>query len=222
LYELLREWGFTTGEHRVPREEELRDLLARVNVAGIVIAGDRVTIPVGMALDFGAIAKGYAGDMVRRVMVYHGVESAIFSLGGDVIAVGQRRSGSPWRVALRNPFGEGHLGIVEVIDQAVSTSGSYERWFMGDDGYVYHHILDPLTGRPADSGLVSVTVVATEGVRADALSTALFVMGPERGPAFAAEAGVEAIFVTVDGSVYATGGLAGVFMPEAGVLVRWR
>jgi len=222
LYALQRAWGFTTGENRVPGDAEIAALLAAVNVGEIALSGLTVAVPVGMELDLGAIAKGYAADRLAELLVDFGIDAAILSLGGDVFALGERPGGIPWRVAIRDPLGTGFLGLVEVRDRAVNTSGSYERRFIGEDGEAYHHILDPETGRPTESGLVSVTVVSAEGARGDALATALFVMGLEDGADFVARTrGIEAIFVTEDGRVYATAGLEGVFLPGGGVRVNW-
>ena len=222
LYTLSRAWGFTTGENRVPEENELVALLENINVASIQLDGNALTLPPGMELDLGAIAKGYAADRLAEVLTGLGVESAILSLGGDVVALGSRPDGSPWRVAIRDPGGDGFLGVVEARDQVVSTSGSNERWFAADDGSIYHHILDPRTGRPVENELISVTVVASSGVRSDAISTALFVMGLEEGIAFTARtADIEAVFLTQSGQIYATGGLEGVFLPEDVERVSW-
>ena len=222
LYTLSRAWGFTTGENRVPGKYELTALLENVYVAGIRLDGYALALPPGTELDLGAIAKGYAGDRLAEILAGLGVEAAILSLGGDVVAFGGRPDGLPWRVAIRDPQGDGFLGVVEARDQMVSTSGSNERWFVADDGGIYHHILDPWTGRPVENELVSVTVVASSGVRSDAISTALFVMGLEEGIAFTARTpDIEAVFLTQDGRIYATGGLEGVFLPEDVERVSW-
>lgn len=222
LYPVLKAWGFTTGAHQVPDAGDLAALLAHANPAEIVRDGSQVTVPAEMELDLGAVAKGYAGDILAALMAEMGIESAIFSLGGDVYAVGERPGGGPWRVAIRDPFGDGNIGVVEVSDRIVSTSGGYERYFIGPDGAMYHHILDPATGRPAESGLVSVTVIAQSGTRGDALSTALFVMGLAEGVAFLAErADIEAVFVTTMGELYATEGLKDSFVLGDGREISW-
>ena len=223
LYALQRTWGFTTDHRRVPEDEEIATLLGQVDVGSIQIEGLHVTVPAGTQLDFGAIAKGYAGDRLTEILDELSIDGAILSFGGDVLAFGARPGGEPWRVAIRSPLGDGFLGLVEVRDRMVSTSGSYERQFTAEDGQVYHHILDPETGRPAQSGLVSVSVVSEMGARGDALATALFVMGLDAGAAFVARSqDLEAIFVTEDGRVYASAGLEGVFLPADGLVVNWR
>jgi thiamine biosynthesis lipoprotein len=223
LYALQRAWGFTAEENRVPGKEEIRALLAYVDVGEIRLEGLAVTVPAGMELDLGAIAKGYAADRLVGLGAGLGGVGALPPLGGDVLARGGRFGGeAPWRIGVRDPLGAGYLGILELRDAAVNTSGNYQRRFVGEDGQVYHHILDPLTGRPAMSGLASVTAVTPEGARGDALSTGLFVMGLEAGLAFVERtADLEAIFVTEDGWVYVTEGLRGVFAPEEEGRVRW-
>ncbi|MCL2828975.1 MAG: FAD:protein FMN transferase [Oscillospiraceae bacterium] len=222
LHPVLQAWGFTTGAYQIPDADDLTALLAHTNPADIMLDGTQVTVPAGMELDLGAVVKGYAGDVLAALMVEMGIETAIFSLGGDVYAVGERPGGGPWRVAIRDPFGDGDIGVVGVRDQIVSTSGSYERYFIGPDGVAYHHILDPATGRPAESGLVSVTVIASNGTRGDAISTALFVMGLAEGAIFAAQrADIEVIFVTEAGELHVTEGLKDRFTPGDGRKISW-
>ncbi len=132
-------------------------------------------------------------------------------LGGNVQALGSKPDGSPWRVAVQAPDGSGYAGALEITDCAAVTSGGYQRYFE-QDGETYCHIIDPAGGRPARSGLASVTVVAEEGAAADALSTALFVLGRERGEALWRErGGFECVFIGEDGSVAVTQGLEGRF-----------
>ena len=160
------------------------------------------------------MGKGCAGDLAAQALREGGVESALLNLGGNVQAIGARPDGSPWRLELRNPFGEGGLGLLLAQDCAVITSGNYENCFVAEDGTVYGHILDPETGRPADSGLASVTIVAQEGRLGDALSTSLFVMGAQRAEAFWRErGGFEMILVTQAGEILVTEGIADAFPP---------
>lgn len=180
IYPVLTSWGFTTEEYHVPTQSELDELLPLVNYENIYLSDITVTVPDGMQLDLGAVAKGYTGDRAAEVLRSHGVTSALVNLGGNVQAVGCKPDGSPWRVGVRNPFTDGNLGVLEIEDMAVVTSGGYERYFTDEAGNVYWHILDPETGYPAKSGLVSVTVIAAEGKLCDALSTALFVIGTEK------------------------------------------
>lgn len=211
LYPVLREWGFTTGDYKVPDEEVLRELLQRVDYTRIQLDEERqaVLVPAGTELDLGAVAKGYTGDCLTEILKEQGVTSAMLDLGGNIQVLGAKPDGAPWRIAVKDPFGEGGMiGVLEVMDKTVVTSGSYERYFVGEDGKDYWHILDPSDGYPADSGLVSVTVVGESGIRCDGLSTALFVMGKDRAVEFwRQQPEFEMILVTEDGKVYFTQGL---------------
>lgn len=184
IYPVLTAWGFTTDRHEIPSQDKLDALLPLVDFHQISLDGNQVTLKPGMELDFGAVAKGYTGQEATDLLRRRGIASAILSLGGNVETIGGKSDGSPWRVALQSPWGKGYLGILSIKDLAVVTSGSYERFFVGADGNTYHHIIDPKTGYPARNGLVSVTIIARDGGIADALSTALFVMGPEKAFSF--------------------------------------
>ena len=208
IYPVVRAWGFTTGEYRVPEEAELARLLERVDYTRVELEGNSLTVRSGMELDLGAVGKGYAADRVEALLRELGVDCAKLELGGNIHFIGTKPDGSPWRVAVRDPFGEGYMGVLETDGGAVVTSGGYERYFVQDD-ITYWHIIDPRTGHPAESGLVSVTVAARSGVLADALSTALFVMGREKAEDFwRARRDFEFILIGEDGSVTVTPGLA--------------
>ena len=216
IYPVLRAWGFTTGEYAVPGGEAIAALLPLVDYTKIRVDLDlperaRVTLPDGMEIDLGSVAKGYTGDVLAALLMENGAVSAMLDLGGNIQAVGAKPDGSPWRVGIRDPEGDGNVGIVEIIDRAVVTSGGYERYFE-EDGVRYWHILDPKTGAPARSGLASVTVVDDSGVLCDALSTALFVMGLDGAIGLWREyQDFEAVFVSEDGSVTITAGLENSF-----------
>ena len=210
-YPVLRAWGFTTGEYAVPSGEDLSALLPLVDYTRVELDGDAVLLPPGMEIDLGSVAKGYAGGQLSRLLRENGVTSALLDLGGNIQAVGAKPDGSPWRVAVRDPAGEGTVGVVEVTDQAVVTSGGYERYFE-EDGVRYWHILDPETGKPARNGLASVTVVGESGALCDGLSTALFVMGLDGAlDHWRQYRDFEAVFVLEDGSVTITAGLESSF-----------
>ena len=179
IYPVLKAWGFTTGENQIPSVDEIAGLLESVGYDKVILEEDSVMLEDGMMLDLGAVGKGYAGDEVARLLEEYGVASALLDIGGNIQAIGSKPDGSDWRLGLRSPFEEGLLGVLQVSDKAVVTSGNYERYFIGEDGVRYGHIIDPDTGYPVDNGLVSVTVIAGEGKLCDALSTSLFVMGLE-------------------------------------------
>ena len=209
IYPIVRAWGFTTGSYQVPDEAEIQALLPLVDYRKIQYdaATGTVTLPEGMEIDLGSVAKGYAGQLAAQMLREHGVQSALLNLGGNVQTVGTKPDGSPWQIGIKDPQGEDAMMVLSVEDQAVVTSGGYERYFE-QDGKTYQHILDPKTGYPADSGLISVTIVGDEGVVCDGLSTALFVMGLEKAADLWAQSGdFEAVFVTASGEVYITEGL---------------
>ena len=217
IYPVLRAWGFTTDTKQVPSQEEINALLGDVGHEKITLDGTLLTVPEGMELDLGAVGKGYAGDLAAEAVRARGIECAILSLGGNIQAVGSRPDGTDWRVGLRSPWEDGTLGVLRVSDQAVVTSGGYENYFEDKDGNVYWHILDPETGYPAKSGLLSVTIICPQGRMGDALSTALFVMGPQKAEEYWRENGdFEMILVTEEGEILITEGVADHFTLSEG------
>lgn len=209
IYPIVRAWGFTTGNYQVPDEAEIQALLPLVDYRKIQYdaATGTVTLPEGMEIDLGSVAKGYAGQLAAQMLREHGVQSALLNLGGNVQTVGAKPDGSPWQIGIKDPQGEDAMMVLSVEDQAVVTSGGYERYFE-QDGQAYWHIMDPSTGHPADSGLLSVTIVGKQGIICDGLSTSLFVMGLEKAAdLWAQSCDFEAVFVTASGEVYITEGL---------------
>lgn len=217
IYPVVRAWGFTTGEYRVPSYDETAALLEHVDYARIRVSGDAVTLPDGMEIDLGGVAKGYAGREAAAYLRRHGVASGLLNLGGNVQTIGSKPDGTAWRVAIRDPNDEAHYaGIVEIRDKAAVTSGGYERYFTADDGQTYWHIMDPATGRPARNGILSATVIADDGALCDALSTALFVMGPEKAEYFwRNHPDFDMVLITDDGEILVTPGLT--YEPVSGV-----
>lgn len=216
LAPLLDIWDIS-GKGRIPAPEEIKAALA-VSGAGkyVLIDGSRITLSPGTKLDLGGVGKGYAGERIRSVYEEYGVTGS-FSLGGDNCLIGPKDAKTPfWRVGLRDPGQEdGILGILSVTDTFTVTSGSYERFFTGENGTVYHHIFDPGTGFPAKSGLVSVTVLTEDGVRADALATAFFVMGEEQTKLWLrTHPEISAILVTEDNRVLYSTVLSEAFLPQ--------
>lgn len=212
IYPVLTAWGFTTEENRVPSDTEIGELLQNVGYERIRLEDMTVQLDSGMMLDLGSVGKGYAGDLAAQVLKNHGITSALLDLGGNIQTIGSKSDGSPWRLGLRDPFSDGTLGVLEISNQAVVTSGAYERYFVGEDGTRYGHIIDPDTGYPAESGLASATVIAEEGRLCDALSTSLYVMGADRAIEYWRQyQNFDMILITEDGEIYLTSGIADSF-----------
>lgn len=208
IYPVIAEWGFISGEYCVPDAYHLTDLLSNVDYEKVMLEGTVVTLPKGMQLDFGAVGKGYTGDIISELLKGQGITSALLNIGGNIQMVGRRPDGSKWRLGIQNPFGEGSLGVLESEDGAVVTSGNYERYFIGDDGKQYGHIIDPATGYPAKSGLASVSIIAKEGRLCDALSTAIYVMGLDEACEYwKNNGGFEMLLVTDENEIYLTEGI---------------
>jgi thiamine biosynthesis lipoprotein len=213
VYPVVHEWGFTTGDYKVPDSDTLNTLLENVDYTNVSLVDDTVTIGSSMEIDLGSVAKGYTSSRVIELFRENGVTSALLNLGGNVHALGSKPDGSPWRVAIADPLGDGNLCVLEISDKAVITSGGYERYFE-EDGVTYWHIIDPFTGYPADSGLISVSIIGDNGLICDGLSTSLFVMGLENASQLWKESDdFEAVFVTSDGEIYITEGLSDIFTP---------
>lgn len=210
-YSAVQAWGFPTGAYRVPDETELEQLVGTIDYTQVELDDNQARLPEDMSLDLGAVAKGRLGEVLSQDLKELGVTSALLELGGNIQTVGTKPDGSRWRVGIQDPNSQegGYLAIVEVADQAVVTSGDYQRYFE-QDGQTYCHIMDPATAAPADSGVDSVSIVGSDGTLCDALSTALFVMGEEKGAQFwkdHPELDFEAIFVSQDGTIAVTEGL---------------
>ncbi len=210
LYPAGRLWGFTGETKQVPSADALEAVRPLVDDGAIRLEGKELSLAPGMALDLGGIAKGYAADLLSILLEERQVEHYFLSLGGNVQVGGGKADGSPWRIGIADPAGGDPVGVLELTDGAVVTSGSYQRNFTRD-GKTYHHILDPETLSPAQSGLVSVSVVAESGTLADGYSTALFVMGEKKALEFCAANGIECILITEDGRLVVSEGLKGNF-----------
>ncbi len=198
-------WDFNSAMPSIPDPESLKNALETTGWQKIVLDGNSVTVPAGTELDFGGIAKGYIADKLAEFLKSRGVQSAIINLGGNVYALGDK-DGQPFKVGIQSPHDSGNIGYVNVYDCSVVTAGSYQRWFELN-GAVYHHILDLTSGMPADTGVESVTVIATSSAEADALATICFILGVEDGMRLIDSLDdTEALFVTDDGRIHMTEG----------------
>jgi len=212
---LVKLWGIGTDAARLPSQEEIDAKRSLVNYKDVLINTADKSVMLkqeGMSLDLGGIAKGYAADEVKRVLKENGVEHAIINLGGNVIAMNSNVNGQPWNIGIQNPFEtRGDIvGSISVTDKTIVTSGIYER-YLEVNGVRYHHILNPFTGYPMDSGLASVTVITDSSIDADAMTKNLFYSGVEKGLEYLKQNNpdVQAIFITKDKKVYVTDGLKG-------------
>lgn len=215
IYPLMVKWGFTTQKYNVPSKNEISKLLKDVDSSKIIFdeKSGNIKLKENMKIDLGGIAKGYTSSRVMQIFKECGVTSGLVSLGGNVQALGTKTDGTAWQIAIENPDkSSDYIGVVSVKDKAVITSGGYERYFE-KNGKTYHHILDPETGYPAESGLKSVTIVSDDGTLADALSTSLFVMGKEKALDYWREHKNEfdTVLVEDNGDITITGGLEKIF-----------
>ncbi len=212
---LVKLWGIGTDRERVPEKNEIDEVIQYVNYKDIEIQeGNKVKLArEGMYIDLGGIAKGYAADEVLMILKESGIQHAIINLGGNIYALGKKSDGSDWKVGIQDPYEPTgtHMGVVEITDKTVVSSGNYERYFMKGD-IRYHHIIDPKTGYPADNGIISATIISNSSIDADALSTGTYVLGLEKGMELIENInGVECIIITEDKGVYLSSGMKGQF-----------
>lgn len=206
IYPASSLWDFKSENPSLPDEAELEAASQKIDYTKISLNGDLVTLPKGMGIDLGSIAKGYVADELAAICRENGIEHAILNLGGNVIVIGNKPDGSPWRVGIRDPDGDEqtYIAAVEAVDCTVVTSGIYERGFMLNN-VRYHHLLNPRTGWPAKNNIASTTIKTDSSMLADALSTACFVLGVENSSKIIEYFGVGAVFVTRDREVIKTG-----------------
>ena len=231
IYPVMKLWGFPTGNYHVPTAAEVQKKLALVDENKVEIQtrdsdekgrdskekSKFVTLGADQQIDFGGIAKGYTGQKLAELFQEYGVSSALVSLGGNIQAIGTKPDGSSWKVGIRDPKGgqQDYIGVLSVENQAVITSGGYERYFE-EDGKTYIHIINPRTGYPADGDLLSVTIVSRDGTLADGMSTALYIMGYEKACQFWRQHREEfnVILVTDDGKIHISENLKENFQTE--------
>jgi FAD:protein FMN transferase len=207
---LVRLWGIGGDKARVPRPEEIRSTLRLVGWKDVVLDDAAKTVELrraGMALDFGALAKGYAAVEAGRVLSVHGIQGAIMDLGGSVLALGSQPGGRPWRIGLQKPTASRGtpLGVLLARDEVINTSGAYERFFLAD-GRRYHHIMDTRTGYPVENGVEAVTVICGRLRNADGPSLSILTLGVQDGLALATRLGVDAVIIGSDRTLHMTPG----------------
>lgn len=208
-----------------PDHASIRAALALVDYRDLLLDPSRRTAglrQVGQSVDLGGIGKGFAGERFLEIYQEYGILSAYSNIGGNVVTLGGKPDGAPWQIGIQHPRQEDRLiGSVAVTGKSVVTSGDYQRYFIDRQGIRRHHILNPASGYPAESGLISVSIVAENAMQADALSTMVFVAGLEPGLDLLRDyPGAEAVLVDQRLQVFITPGLEGSFQPEQGARVR--
>lgn len=211
-------WNFGSEQQRLPKSQEIKNALSHVGYEGIKIDGNTVTFTNDdMGIDLGAIAKGYIADKIKDYLLEQGVTSATINLGGNVLLVGKKPDGSPFRIGIQKPFEDRNetIAVMELNDVSVVSSGIYERYFE-EDGVQYHHILNPSTGYPYDNNLLSVTIISKESTDGDALSTTCFALGLEKGlELIESMEDTYAVFITKDDTLhYSKGFLENIVVTE--------
>jgi len=210
---LVKLWGIGTEHARVPATDEIIKTLPLVDYRQVELNENDNSVFLkkhGMSIDLGGIAKGYAADEVAKVLRQYGVKYGTANLGGNIIVIGTKPNGKPWKIGIQNPFFKTRgsiMATVEVVDKTLVTSGPYER-YLEKDGKIYHHILDTKSGFPVENDLMSVTIISENSIDADAFSTAVFAMGLKEGMDFIEEKeNLDAVFLTKDYRVYVTSGI---------------
>ena len=222
VYPLMKLWGFADSVFHLPSENEITEALSFVGSDKIDIDKENkeVRLKNGQGIDLGGIAKGYTSDRIISIFKKHSVGSAVISLGGNVHCMGEKTDGSLWRCGIKDPFSQSddsYLGIISIKDKAVVSSGSYQRFFIDETtNKKYHHIIDPHTGYPSNSGLASATIVCSDGMTADALSTSCFIIGLEKSVDLWKNSSIDfdMILMTNDKTVYITEKIASAFKSD--------
>ncbi|WP_147613977.1 FAD:protein FMN transferase [Treponema pectinovorum] len=220
LYPATKLWGFTTGNFKVPSQNESDSVLKFIDFSKVKLKKHEsrhfLTMQSGMQCDLGAVGKGYASDRAKQILKENGIESAVIDLGGNINLLGAKKTGGKiedWKVGIKNPFFPQKnenlaIGFITANDKAIVTSGGYERFFTDDEGNIFIHIFDSKTAKPVENDIASVTVVAQSGLYADSLSTALFVLGKNDAENYwKAHRDFEYLIVFKDGSVFCSQGL---------------
>lgn len=219
-------WKQAKESLTLPDESAIQQALTLVDFRDVSLNPWEMTVGLkyfGQAIDLGGIGKGYAGDQILKIYRAYEITSAYSNLGGNVVTLGTKPDGSPWSIGIQHPRQENQLiGAVSVVDQSVVTAGDDQRYYTDRQGKRQHHILDPRTGYPAESGLISVTVVSEQSLAADALSTTMFVAGMEKGlDLLRGFPGTEAILFGSNLQVYVTQGLRERFSAAKGIVVTF-
>lgn len=208
---LVKLWSIGTKEERIPEEAEIKEVKNLVNYKDVILDESNKSIMLkqkDQALDVGGIAKGFAADEVRDIFIQNKIKSALIDLGGNIFALGSKEHNKPWKVGIQNPFkprGES-IAVLSIKNKSVVTSGNYERYFM-KYGKRFHHIINPRTGYPSESQIISATIISDNSIDGDGLSTGIYILGVDKSLSIIeAIEDVDAILVTEDKNVYVTSG----------------
>ncbi|SDK81226.1 thiamine biosynthesis lipoprotein [Clostridium cochlearium] len=210
---LVKLWGIGTENARVPSKNEIDESLKLINYNNILIDENNKSIKLKYSneiIDLGGIAKGFAADKAREVLEKQGIKSAYLNLGGNIVTVGNKADGTPWNIGIQDPLSDRgeYFAIIKVSNKSVVSSGTYERFFIKDNKK-YHHILNTKTGYPAESGILSSTIISDKSIDGDALSTITFILGLEKSLELIEKIdGVDAVLVTTDKKVHVTSNIA--------------
>lgn len=214
---LVSLWGIGTQKAGIPDDDEIRQKLMLVNYRDILFNEKKSAVMLrrkGQAIDLGGIAKGYAADVIRNIFIRNNIQSAVINLGGNIFVIGGKMSSEPWSIGIQDPYGvRGEfVGIVKETDKSIVTSGNYERYFI-HEGNRMHHIIDPRSGYPSNSQIISATIISDNSIDGDGLSTGVFILGVEKAiKLIESMKGIEAILITKGRDIYTTSGVKEEFL----------
>lgn len=209
---LVSLWGIGTKKEKIPRDEEIIKTKQLVNYKDVILDEKNKRIMLknkNQSIDLGGIAKGYAADEVRNIFKKYNIKSALIDLGGNIFVLGKKENKKLWKVGIQDPFKKRgvFLGVIKIQNKSIVTSGNYEKFFV-HSGKRYHHIIDPRTGYPSESEIISATVISDKSIDGDGLSTGLYILGVEKAIEIVEEnEGIDAIFITKDKKIYLTSGI---------------
>lgn len=205
-------WGIGTGKENIPSENDIQEILKLVNYKDMMLDCSKRSAALkheNQSLDLGGIAKGYAADEVRDIFIKKRIKRAMIDLGGNIFVLGNKTDGTLWKIGVQDPLqprGE-FIGILNLKDKSVVTSGNYEKYFIRE-GKMFHHIIDPINGYPSRSGLMSVTIISDNSLDGDGLSTGMYILGVDKSmELIEAMGGIDAVFIAEDRKVYLTPGI---------------
>lgn len=222
IFPLVDLWSIGTKDEHIPDEEKIKEKLKLVNYKDIALNENENSVMLkqhNQSIDLGGIAKGYAADEVRSIFLKYHIKSALIDLGGNILVLGKKADGKAWNVGIQDPLSTrgGYVGIISDINRSFVTSGNYERYFIKDEKK-YHHIINPVSGYPSDSNLLSITIISRNSIDGDGLSTGIYILGLERGMELIETLdGIEAVFITADKEIYATSGITDKFKVTSNV-----